>query len=110
MSHERTAKQPMDALRSRERPRGRPRTRWRNHLKIWSGLRILPVELPLAAGDRDAWRSQFELLPRQTQKDKRAKKDALNYFNVFPENNDDDDLFFSLPHLILSNFSISNVK
>ena len=37
-----------------------------------------PAKLPLVAGDRDAWRSQLELLPPQPQKDKRAKGNALN--------------------------------
>ena len=65
MSHERTAKQLIDALPSSKRPRGRPRTRWRNNVedRAWSRLRISPAKLPLVAGDRNAWRSQLELLP-----------------------------------------------
>ena len=61
MSHEQTAKQLMDALPSGKRGGGRPRTRWRNYVEnlAWSRLRIPPVELPLVAGDRDAWRSQL---------------------------------------------------
>ena len=71
MSHERTAKQLMDALPHGKKPRGRPRTRWRNYVKdlAWSRLGIPPAKLPLVAEDRDAWRSQLELLPPQPQKD-----------------------------------------
>ena len=35
----------------------------------WSRLGIPPAKLPLAAGDRDTWRSQLELLLPQPQKD-----------------------------------------
>ena len=80
MSHERTVKQLMDALPSGKRPIGRPRTLWRNYVEdlVWSRLGILPVKLPLAAGDRDTWRSKLELQPPQPQKDKRAKGNTLN--------------------------------
>ena len=66
MSHEQTAKQLMDALPSGKGPKGRPRTLWRNYVKdlAWLRLKILPAKLPLVAGNRDAWRSQLQLLPR----------------------------------------------
>ena len=75
MSHERTAKQLMDALPSGKRPKRRPRARWRNYVEdlAWSRLGISLAKLPLVAGDRDTWRSQLELLSPQPQKDKRAK-------------------------------------
>ena len=65
MSHERTAKQLMDALPSGKRPRGRPIIRWRNYVKdlAWLRLGIPPEKLPLVAGDWNAWRSQLDLLP-----------------------------------------------
>ena len=65
MSHERTAKQLMDALSSSKRVRGRPRTDWRNYVEDlpWSLFGIPPEKLPLVAEDQDAWRSQLELLP-----------------------------------------------
>ena len=49
MSHERTAKQLMDALPSGKSPRGRPRTRWRNYVEdlAWSRLGYLQAHLPL---------------------------------------------------------------
>ena len=55
-SHKQTVKQLMDALPSGKRPRGRPKTRWRNYAEdlAWSRLGIPQAELPLAAGDRDA--------------------------------------------------------
>ena len=78
--HELTAKQLMDALSSGKKPRGQPRTRWRNYAEDLAGSRLdtlpgsrletLPEELPLVAKDRDVWRSQLELLPMQPQKDK----------------------------------------
>ena len=79
ISHERTAKQLMDALPSGKRPRGRPRNRWRNYVEdlVWSRLGIPPVKLPLVAGDWDAWISQLELLPPQLQKDKREKGNTV---------------------------------
>ena len=80
MIRQRTAKQLMNALPSGKRPRGRPRTRWRNYVKdlAWSRLEIPPAELLLVSKDRDAWRSQLDLLPPKTQKDKRAKGNKLN--------------------------------
>ena len=80
MFYEQTAKQPMDALPSGKRPKGRPKTRWRNYVEdlIWSRLGIPPAKLPLVAGDQKVWRFQLELLPPQPQKDKRAKGNALN--------------------------------
>ena len=70
MSHERTAKQLMNALPNGKRPRGEPKTRWRNYVEdlAWSRLGIAPAKFPLVAGDRDAWRSQLELLPRNSKR------------------------------------------
>ena len=69
MSHERTAKQLMDALPSGKRLIGQPRTRWRNYIEDleWPHLGIPPAKLPLVAGDQDAWRSQLELVPPKGQ-------------------------------------------
>ena len=70
----------MNTLPSGKRPRGRPITCWRNYVKdlTCSRLGISPEKLPLVAGDRDAWRSQLELLPPQPQKDKRTKGNTMN--------------------------------
>ena len=80
MSHEQTANQLMDALSRGKRPRERPRTRWKNYVEdlAWSRLGIPPAKLLLVAEDRDAWRSQLELPPPQSQKNKRAKGNTLN--------------------------------
>ena len=93
MSHEQTAKQLMDAIPSCKRPQVQPRTCWQNYVEdlAWSCLGIPPAELLLIAGDQDAWRSQFKLLPPQPQKNKWENENTLNYFNVFPENDHDDD-------------------
>ena len=63
----------MDALPIGKRPKGQPKTRWRNYVEDLRRLGIPPAELPLVAEDRDAWRSQLKLLAPQPQKDKRAK-------------------------------------
>ena len=62
MSQERTA--PIGG-----RPRGRPRTRWRNYVEdlSWSPLGNPAERLSLVANDRDAWRFQLELLPPDLQ-------------------------------------------
>ena len=70
------AKQLMAALPSGKRfIRGQPRTRWGNYAEdlAWSHLGISPAKLLLVAGDKvagdkDAWRSQLELLPLQPKR------------------------------------------
>ena len=78
MSLKRTAKQLMNALPRGKRPRGRLRTCWKNYVEDlgWSHLGIPRAELPLVAEDRDAWRSQLELLLQQPLKEKQAKGNA----------------------------------
>ena len=80
MSHEWTAKQLMDALPSGKKLRGRPRTRSQNYVEDLARLRfgIPPAESPLVAGDRDARRSQLEVLLLQPQKNKWARGNTLN--------------------------------
>ena len=92
MSHERSAKQLMDAFSSCKRLRGRLRSRWPDYDEnlAWSCVGIPLAESPLVAKDWDAWRSQLKLLPTQLQKDTRKKRNTLNQFNVFPKNDDDD--------------------
>ena len=83
MSHERTAKQLMNALPSGKKPRGRLRTRWRNYVEdlAWSRLGIPPAELPLAAGDRDAWRPAAPA----TQKGQAGKRKYTEFIQCFPQ-------------------------
>uniref|UniRef100_A0A672GMW1 DDE Tnp4 domain-containing protein n=1 Tax=Salarias fasciatus TaxID=181472 RepID=A0A672GMW1_SALFA len=49
------------------RPRGRPRTRWRDYVSrlAWERLGILPEELEEVSGDREVWASLLRLLPPQ---------------------------------------------
>ena len=65
MSLKRTAKKLLCSTPIGRRPRGRPRTRWRDYIKdlSWSRLGILAEHLSFVAEDRDAWRLQLELLP-----------------------------------------------
>ena len=84
MFHKETAKQLMDALPSGKRLEGDPDS-LEEYVEdlAWSRHAILPAKLPLVAGDRDAWRSQLELLLPQPQKDKQAKGNTLNNLTVF---------------------------
>ncbi|KAK7925336.1 hypothetical protein WMY93_007646 [Mugilogobius chulae] len=47
------------------RPRGRPRTRWRDYVSrlAWERLGIPPEELAEVCGDREVWASLLRLLP-----------------------------------------------
>ena len=76
MSQERTAKKLLCSTPIGRRPRGRPRTRWRDYVEdlSWSRLGIPAEHLSFVAEDRDAWRLQFELLPPRPPKDKRVQK------------------------------------
>ncbi|KAM4590384.1 uncharacterized protein V3H82_004354 [Fundulus diaphanus] len=59
---------PGEVFRARptgRRPRGRPRTRWRDYVSrlAWERLGIPPEELAQVAGERDVWASLLKLLP-----------------------------------------------
>ncbi|KAI3362656.1 hypothetical protein L3Q82_001730 [Scortum barcoo] len=47
------------------RPRGRPRTRWRNYVSrlAWERLGVPPEELEEVSGVREVWASLLRLLP-----------------------------------------------
>ncbi|TWW57295.1 hypothetical protein D4764_07G0000140 [Takifugu flavidus] len=47
------------------RPRGRPRTRWRDYISrlAWEQLGVPPEELMKVAGERAVWASLLKLLP-----------------------------------------------
>ncbi|KAK3514658.1 hypothetical protein QTP70_021570 [Hemibagrus guttatus] len=50
-----------------KRPRGRPRTRWRDYVSrlTWERLGIPPEELEEVPGKREVWTSLLRLLPPQ---------------------------------------------
>ena len=75
MYRETTAKKLLSSTLIVRRPRGRPRTRWRDYVEdlSWSRLGIPAEHLSFVAEDRDAWRIQLELLPPQPLKDKRVQ-------------------------------------
>uniref|UniRef100_A0A3P9PV83 Reverse transcriptase domain-containing protein n=1 Tax=Poecilia reticulata TaxID=8081 RepID=A0A3P9PV83_POERE len=59
---------PGEVFRARptgRRPRGRPRTRWRDYVSrlAWERLGIPPEELEEVAGEREVWASLLKLLP-----------------------------------------------
>ena len=76
MSQKRTVKKLLCSTPIGRRPRGRPRTRWRDYVEdlSWSRLGILAEHLSFVAEDRDAWRLQLEVLPLRPPKDKRVQK------------------------------------
>ncbi|TWW71137.1 hypothetical protein D4764_17G0006200 [Takifugu flavidus] len=49
------------------RPRGQPRTRWRNYISrlAWERLGVPPEELMEVAGEKAVWASLLKLLPPQ---------------------------------------------
>ena len=65
MYQERTAKKLLCSTPIGRRPRGRPKTRWRDYVEgfSWSRLGIPAEHLSFVAEDRDAWSIQLELLP-----------------------------------------------
>ncbi|PWA15004.1 hypothetical protein CCH79_00008845, partial [Gambusia affinis] len=72
---------PGEAFRARptgRRPRGRPRTRWRDYVSrlAWERLGIPPEELVEVDGEREVWASLLKLLPRDPTPDKRKKMDG----------------------------------
>ena len=76
MSQKRTAKKLLCSTPIGRRPRGRPRTRWRDYVEdlSWSRPGIPAEHLSFVAEDRDAWRIQLELLPPRPPKDKLVQK------------------------------------
>ena len=50
---------------TRRRPRGRPRTRWRDYVSrlAWERLGVPPEELEEVSGVREVWASLLRLLP-----------------------------------------------
>ena len=76
MSQERTAKKLLCSTPIGRRPRGRPRTRWRDFVEdlSWSCFGIPAEHLSFVTEDRNAWRIQLELLPTRPPKDKRVQK------------------------------------
>ncbi|KAK3531087.1 hypothetical protein QTP70_010370 [Hemibagrus guttatus] len=56
-----------------KRPRGRPRTPWRDHVSrlAWERLEVPLEELEEVSGEREVWASLLRLLPRDPASDKR---------------------------------------
>ena len=65
------------------RPRGRPRTRWRDYISslAWERLGIPQSELVDAAGEWKIWGSLLKLLPRNPTLDKRLTMDGCIFLN-----------------------------
>ena len=76
MSQERTAKKLLCSTPIDRRPRGRPRTRWRDYVEdlSWSRPGIPAEHLSFVAEDRNAWRLQLELLPPRPPEDEWVQK------------------------------------
>ena len=67
MPQERLPKQALLAKANGRRPVGRPRTRWTDYIKDlgWNRLGLHPSEMMEVMEDREVWRLNLELLPRQ---------------------------------------------
>ena len=65
MPQERTVKKLLCSTPIGRRPRGRPRTRWRDYVEdlSWSRLGFPAEHISFVAKDRGAWRLQLEQLP-----------------------------------------------
>ena len=76
MSQERPAKKLLCSTPIGRRPRGRPRTQWRDYVEdlSWSRLGIPAEHLSFVAENQDAWRIQLELLFPRPSKDQRVQK------------------------------------
>ena len=68
MPQERLPKQALHAKANGRRPVGRPKTRWTNYIEDlgWSRLGLHPSEMMDVMKDREKWRLNLELLPRNS--------------------------------------------
>ena len=66
MPQERLPKQALHAKANGRRPVGRPRTRWTDYIEDlgWNRLGLRPSEMMEVMEDREVWRLNLELLPR----------------------------------------------
>ena len=73
MSFERTAKKLLRSPPIGRKPKGRPRTQWREYVEYlsWYRLGIPPEHLSFVAKSRDAWRLQLEQPPPRPHTNKR---------------------------------------
>ena len=68
MPPERHPKEALLAKANGRRPVRRPRTRWTNYIEDlgWSSLGLFPREMMDVMEDREVWRLNLELLPRNS--------------------------------------------
>ena len=66
MPQERLPKHALHAKANERRPVGRPRTRWTDYIEDlgWNRLGLRPSEMMDVMEDREVWRLNLELLPR----------------------------------------------
>ena len=66
MHQERLPKQALFAKAIRRRPFRRPRTRWNDYIEVlgWNRLGLHPSEMMDVIEEREVWRLNLELLPR----------------------------------------------
>ena len=67
MPQEKLPKQALLAKANGRKPVGRPRRRWTNYIEDlgWNDLELHPSEMMGVMEDREVWRLNLELLPRQ---------------------------------------------
>ena len=87
MPQERLSKQALLAKANGRRPVGRPRTRWTDYIEDlgWNRLGLRPSEMMEVMEDREVWRLNLELLPRNPHgkagNEERRKKEELFTFS-----------------------------
>ena len=85
MPQERLPKQVLLAKANERRPVGRPRTIWTDNINDlgWNGLGLRPSEMMEVIEDREVWRLNLELLPRNPHgkagnEERRRKRITVN--------------------------------
>ena len=89
MPQKRLSKQALLAKANGRRPVGRPKTRWTNYIEGlgWNRLGLHPSEMMNVMEDREEWRLNLELLPRNSHgkagNEKRTKEEKKYRKEIF---------------------------
>ena len=85
MPQERLPKQALLAKANGRRPVGRPRTSWTDYIEDlgWNSMRLHPSEMMGVMEDREVWRLNLELLPRNPHGKAGNEERRRRYFQSF---------------------------
>ena len=92
MPQERLSKQTLLAKANWRRPVGRPRTRWTDYIEDlrWNRLGLRPSKMMEVMENREIWRLNLELLPRNphgnagNEERRRRSKKSARFYNYNP--------------------------